>query len=167
MCQYPRQWIGRGATAAEGYQSVGPISKYQGGWQPPAGYPPYVPEKKAEYGHHLVVIPKNGAHGQVDQLHPGTPGVGQYTAEREQKVEIFLAQYLEGYTGKKNADVHHTIADMMQNYNKKFSNLRISNMCKLAGVKIYRLPSEKCFDGENGQLCTCNMFTLKQCRNKL
>ena len=26
----PRQWLGRGETAAEGYQSVGPISKYQG-----------------------------------------------------------------------------------------------------------------------------------------
>ena len=23
------------------------------------------------------------------------------------------------------------------------------------------------FDGENGQLRTCNMFTLKKCRNKL
>ena len=40
-------------------------------------------------------------------------------------------------------------------------------MCKLAGVKIYRLPSVKGFDGENKQLRTCNMFTLKQCRNKL
>ena len=55
----------------------------------------------------------------------------------------------------------------MQNYNKKFSELRISNVCKLAGVKIYRLPSVKGFDGENGQLRTCNMFSLKQCRNKL
>ena len=40
-------------------------------------------------------------------------------------------------------------------------------MCKLAGVKIYRLPSVKGFDGENGQICTCNMFTLKQCINKI
>ena len=40
-------------------------------------------------------------------------------------------------------------------------------MCKLAVVKLYRLPSVKGFDGENGQICTCNMFTLKQCRNKL
>ena len=28
----PRQWLGRGVTAAAGYQSVGPIRKYQGGW---------------------------------------------------------------------------------------------------------------------------------------
>ena len=27
----PRQWLGRVATAAAGYQSVGPIRKYQGG----------------------------------------------------------------------------------------------------------------------------------------
>ena len=56
---------------------------------------------------------------------------------------------------------------MMQNYNKKFSELRIRNVCKLAGVNIYRLPSVKVFDGENRQLRTCNMFTLKQCSNKL
>ena len=40
-------------------------------------------------------------------------------------------------------------------------------MYKMAGVKIYQLPSVKSFDDENGQLCTCNMFTLKQFRNKL
>ena len=55
----------------------------------------------------------------------------------------------------------------MHNYNKNFSKLRIRNVCKLAGVKNFRLPSVKGFEGENGQLCTCNMFTLKQCRNKL
>ena len=55
----------------------------------------------------------------------------------------------------------------MQNYNKKFSELRISNVCKLAGVKFYRLPIVKGFDGDNGQIYTCNMFTLKQCRNKI
>ena len=44
----PIQWIGRVATSAAGYQSVGPISKYQCGWQPPAGYLPYVPKKQAE-----------------------------------------------------------------------------------------------------------------------
>ena len=60
-----------------------------------------------------------------------------------------------------------TIAGMMQNYNKKFSKMRISNVCKLAGVEIYRLPSVKGFDCENGQLCTCNMSTLEQCSNKL
>ena len=56
---------------------------------------------------------------------------------------------------------------MIYNYNKKFSELRISNVCKLAGVKFYRLLSVKGFEGENGQLCTCNIFTLKQYRNKL
>ena len=55
----------------------------------------------------------------------------------------------------------------MQNDNKKFSALRISNVCKLAGVKIYQLPSVKVFDGENEQIFTCNMFTLKNCSNKL
>ena len=63
--------------------------------------------------------------------------------------------------------MHPTIAGMMHNYNKKFSKLRISNVCKLAGVKFYQLPSVKGFDSENGKICTCNMFTLKQCRNKL
>ena len=75
----PRQWLGRGATAAAGYQSVGPIIKYQGGWQPPAGYPPYVTKKQSKYGNHLVVMPKNETHGQVGQIQPGTPDVGQYT----------------------------------------------------------------------------------------
>ena len=88
----PRQWIGRGATAAAGYQSVGPISKYQSGWQPLAGYPPYVPKKQAEYSHHLVVMPKNEAYGQVGELQSGTPGLGQHMAECEQKAEIFREQ---------------------------------------------------------------------------
>ena len=42
------QWLGRGATAAAGYQSVGPNRKYQGGWQPPAGYLPYATKKQAD-----------------------------------------------------------------------------------------------------------------------
>ena len=33
--------------------------------------------------------------------------------------------------------------------------------------KNYRLPSVKGIDGENRQLHMCNMFTLKQCRNKI
>ena len=49
----------------------------------------------------------------------------------------------------------------MQNYNKKFSKLHISNVCNMAGVNIYPLLSVKGFDNENGQLCTCNMFMLK------
>ena len=89
----PRHWNGRAATSAAGYQLVGPISKYQGVWQPPAGYPPYVPKNQADYALHLVVIPKNEAHGQVGQLQPGAPGIGKQMAEREQKAEIFRAYY--------------------------------------------------------------------------
>ena len=75
-------------------------------------------------------------------------------AEREQKPEIFRAQYQERYTWGPNKEVHPTIAGMIQNYNKKFSELRISNMRKLEGVKCYRLTSVKGFDGENQQLRT-------------
>ena len=49
-------------------------------------------------------------------------------AEREKKAKIFWAQYLESYTGEANTEVHPTIAVMMQNYNKNFSELRISNV---------------------------------------
>ena len=98
----PRQWIGRGATSAADYQSVGTIRKYQGGWQPLAGYLPYVPKNQAEYGHHLVVMPKNEVHGQLGNLHPGKPCVGQHMAEREQKAGIFQAHYPELYTGGVN-----------------------------------------------------------------
>ena len=55
----------------------------------------------------------------------------------------------------------------MQNYNKKVSELHISNACKLAGVKNYQLPSVKGFGSENGQFCTCYMFTMKHFRNAL
>ena len=85
----PRQWLGRGVTAASGCQLVGLISKYQCGWQPPAGYPPYVSKKQAKYGHHPFVMPKNEIHVRVGQIQPGAPGVGQHIAEREQKVEMF------------------------------------------------------------------------------
>ena len=145
----PRQCLGRGATATEGYQSVGPISKYKGEWQPTARYLLYQPKKKSEYGHHLVFMSKNGVHGQVGQLQPGTPGAGQHMEEREQKSENFRAQYPERYTRDSNTEVHSTIVGMIQNYNKKFSKLCISNVCKLEGVKIYRLLSVKGFDGEN------------------
>ena len=156
------KWLGRGATASAGYQSVVTISKYQGGWQPPAGYPTYVPQKRAKYGHHLFVVPKNEVHGQVGQIKPGAPGVGQHMVKREQKSEIFRAQYPERYTGETNTEVYPTIAGMIQNYNKKFSELCISNVYNLAGVKFYQLSSVKVFDGNNGQLRMCNMFTLKQ-----
>ena len=85
----PRHWLGRGATAAAWHHSVGPIIKYQGGWKPPAGYPPYVTKKKSDYSHHLFVMPKNEVNGRVGQLHPVAPGVGQHMAEREKKAEIF------------------------------------------------------------------------------
>ena len=94
-----------------------------------------MPKKKSEYAHHPVAMPKNEAHGQVGPLQPGTPGVGQYTEEREQKAEIFRAQYPEPYTGGTDAEVHPKRSGMMQNYNKNVSELRISNVCKLAGVK--------------------------------
>ena len=55
----------------------------------------------------------------------------------------------------------------MQNYNKKFSGMCISKVCKLAVVNIYQLPSEKGFDSENRHFCTCNVFTLKQRRNNI
>ena len=40
-------------------------------------------------------------------------------------------------------------------------------MCKLEGVKNYRLPSVEGFDDEKRQIHTCNMFTMKQYRIKL
>ena len=43
----------------------------------------------------------------------------------------------------------------------------ISNVCKLSGVKIYQLPIVKCFDGKSGKFCMFDMFTLKECSNKL
>ena len=60
-----------------------------------------------------------------------------------------------------------TISGMMQNYNKRFSELRIRKVCNLVGVNIYRLSRVNGSDSENGHLCMCNMFTLKKCRNKL
>ena len=83
-----RQCIGRGETEAAGYKSVGPIRKYQGEWQPPAGYHPYVPKNKSEYGHHLFVMPKNEVHGRVGQINPGSPGVGQHMAEHEKSGKV-------------------------------------------------------------------------------
>ena len=116
---------------------MGPIRKYQGGWKSPAGYPQNVPKKQADCGHHLVVMPKNQVHGQVGKLHPGTTGIGQHMEECEQKSEIFRAQYPEHYIGGTNIEVHPTIAGMMQKYNKKFSVMRIRNVCKLTEVKNY------------------------------
>ena len=66
-------------------------------------------------------------------------------AKREQKAEMFWEKYPERYTGEVNTEVHHKIAGMMQFYNKKFSELSISNVCNLAGVKNYQLLSVKGF----------------------
>ena len=74
-------------------------------------------------------MPKNEVHGRGEQLHPGATAVGQHMDKREKKVEIFQAQYPERYTGEANTKVHPTIAGMLQNYNKKFSELHISNVC--------------------------------------
>ena len=82
-------------------------------------------------------MPRNEVHGQLGKLQTGELGVGQHMAHREKKAEIFRAQFPECYTMEANKEVHPTIAGMMQNYNKKFSELRIRNMCKLARVKIY------------------------------
>ena len=89
-----------------------------------------------------MVMPKNEAHGQVGKLQPGTPGIGKHMADHRQKAEIFRAQYPECYTGGTNTEVHHTISGMMHNYNKKFSELRIRNVCKLAREK--KLPTAEC-----------------------
>ena len=79
-------------------------------------------------------------------------------ADHEQKAEIFHLHYPERYTGGTNTEEHYSIAGMMHNYNKKFSELRISNMCKLAGVNIYRLPSEKVWTvrTDSFALATCS-----------
>ena len=95
----PIQWLGRRVTAAAGYQSVVPIIKYQGVWISPAGHPLYETKNQAECGHHLVAMPNNEVHGQVGKLHPGAPCLGQHMIEREQKAEMFWAQYPEHYTG--------------------------------------------------------------------
>ena len=113
----PAQWLGRGATSAAGYQLVGNIRKYQGGWQPPAGYLPYVLKNQAEYGHHLVVMPKNEAHGQVGQIQPGTPGVGQHMVEREKKQKPFGHSTQNVIQEGENTEVQPTIKCIMQNYN--------------------------------------------------
>ena len=102
-------------------------------------------------------MPNNEVNGQVLQLHPGSLVVGQHMDECELKAEIFIAKYPEHYTGVANADVHPKISGMMQSYNKKFSELRISNLCKLSGVNIYLLPSE------NGLTVRTDRFACATC----
>ena len=101
---------------------MGPISNYQGGWQPPAGYMPYVPKNQAEYSHHLSFMTNNEVHGQVVQLQSGAPGIGQHMAKCEKNAEIFWAQYQEHYTGEENTEVQPIIAGIMHIYNKKISD---------------------------------------------
>ena len=98
----------------------------------------HVTQKQVKYGHHLFVMPNNEVHGQVGQLHPGAPGIGQKMAECEQKVEIFRAKYPERYIGGSNTEVHPTISVMMQNYNNKFSKLHIRKyQCRWQPPAIY------------------------------
>ena len=79
-------------------------------------------------------------------------------ADHEKKAEIFRAHYPERYTGVTNKEVHPKIAGMMQNYNNNFSELRISNVCKLEGVKIYLLMSVNVLTArtENFARATCS-----------
>ena len=58
-------------------------------------------------------------------------------AEREQKVEISRVQYTERYKLEVYTELHPIIAGMIHNYNNVFYKLCISNVCKMAGVKIY------------------------------
>ena len=44
-----------------------------------------VPKNKAEYGHHLKVMPDNEIHVQVGKPHLRALGVVQHMAEREEK----------------------------------------------------------------------------------
>ena len=74
-----------------------------------------MPKNQAEYGHHLVVMPKNEVHGKVGQLQPWVPCEGKHMAEREQKLEIFRSQYPERYAVGKKKEVHPNIAGMMHN----------------------------------------------------
>ena len=60
-------------------------------------------------------MPNKEVHVQVGQLQIGEPGVGQHMSEREQKAEIFWAQYPERYAERENTEVHPLIAGMMQN----------------------------------------------------
>ena len=74
---------------------------------------------------------------------------------------MFRVQFADRYTGKENTNVHPTIASMMVDYNKKVDGLKLSQLCRTAGVLIYKLPSAKGFTGTSGQLKTCSMFSLK------
>ena len=104
--------------------------------------------------------------GRVVQLKPDGGG-GRNNADRDEKSEVFRAEFADRYTGALNANVHPTIASMMNDYNKKIDGLRISQLCKAAGCLLYRLPSAKGFSGENGRLRTCSMFSLKICLNTM
>ena len=96
---------------------------------------PYFPKKQAEYVQHLFFMPNNEVHGRLEKIQTGAPGVGKHMVEREQKVEVFRAQYPERYTGEANIEVHPATAGMVHNYNRNFSKMRISNVCELAGLK--------------------------------
>ena len=107
---------------------------------------------------------KHVVEGRVVQLKHGGGG-GINSADRDEKAEVFRAQFTDRYTGALNANVHPTIVSMMVDYNNNFDGLRISQFCKAAGVQMYRLPSAKGFSGDAGKLRTCSMFSLNFCTN--
>ena len=71
---------------------------------------------------------KNEVHGRLGKLQPEASGVGQHMSESEQKMEIFWEQYPYCYTGEANTEVNPEIAGMIHNYNRKFFELRISQV---------------------------------------
>ena len=56
---------------------------------------------------------------------------------------------------------------MMIDYNKKVEGLKRSQLCRAAGVLLFKLPSAKGFSGNSGKLRICSMFSLKICTNPL
>ena len=79
------------------------------------GYTPYVPQKQADNGHHLVVIPENDVHGQVGQIQPGAPGVGQNMGERKKRRKSFGNSTQNVIQRGANIEVHPKVAGIMQN----------------------------------------------------
>ena len=166
----PKQWLGRGTAAAAGYQALGGSRgesyNFPGVWQPPPKNPPYTPKREVQYRHPPFVMEKHEVQGRVVQLKPGGGGERNFE-DRDEKAEVFRGQFADRYTGRVNTNVHPTIASMMVDYNKKVEGLKLSQLCRSAGVQLYRLPNAKGFSGTSGQLKTCSMFSLKICANAL
>ena len=136
-----RQWLGRGATAAARYQSLRPIRKYQGGWQPTEGYPPYAPKKQVKYGHHLFFMPNNEVHGRVGQLQPEAPGVGQHMVEREKSGIILGTVPRTLYRGGKHRGAPYNSRHNVELQQEQFQTAYQQYM-KAGRGKI--LPTAKC-----------------------